>query len=594
MAFLISPGVYVREIDLSQVIPAAATSIGAFAGGFKWGPAGVPVLVTSETNLAANFLKPDSGTRVDFLTAASYLAYSNALRVSRVVADDAFNGVSDRTEGDAPLAGVLVKNVADYEDGVTIPADVGFIAKYPGAAGNSLKLYTLASEAAVDAMEALITEPLETALNKTIYNSIVTAIGTNYPGTSAKAAEAGSSNDEVHIFVVDYNGVFSGVPGTILESYLGVSLASDALTADGGPNYYANVLNQSSAYVWFGNHSTALAAHSGASIGTVLAPAKNFAAGTPATTFETHTFTSGAEGTALADDDYIAAYDVFANPEEVDVTFLITGAVSSTVQLHVVQNIAEVRKDCLAFLSPPRAAVVNNATDVLEDVVDHRLTALGALNTSYAVLDSGWKYMFDKYNNSNVWVPLNADIAGLCARTDVDRDAWWSPAGFNRGNIKNAIKLAWSPNEAQRDALYVAGINPVVSFPGRGTVLFGDKTLLAKPSAFDRINVRRLFIVLEKAIANASQFQLFEFNDQFTRAQFVSLVEPFMRDIQGRRGMYAFRVVCDETNNTPQIIDSNAFIGDIYVQPAKSINFIRLNFIATRTGVDFSEVVGAA
>jgi phage tail sheath protein FI len=207
-------------------------------------------------------------------------------------------------------------------------------------------------------------------------------------------------------------------------------------------------------------------------------------------------------------------------------------------------------------------------------------------------MDSGWKYQYDKFNDVYRYVPLNGDTGGTMVRTDQQRDPWYSPAGFNRGNIKNVIKLAFNPNKAERDVLYKAGVNPVVSFPGQGTVLFGDKTLLAKPSAFDRINVRRLFIVLEKSISTASKFTLFEFNDEFTRANFVNLVEPFLRDVQGRRGITDFRVVCDESNNTPEVIDRNEFIGDIFIKPARSINFIQLNFVAVRTGVDFSEVVG--
>jgi phage tail sheath protein FI len=207
-------------------------------------------------------------------------------------------------------------------------------------------------------------------------------------------------------------------------------------------------------------------------------------------------------------------------------------------------------------------------------------------------MDSAWKYQYDKYNDVYRWVPLNGDIAGLCARTDLERDPWFSPGGFSRGQIRNSIKLSWNPTQTERDDLYIKGVNPVVTFPGEGTVLFGDKTLLSKPSAFDRINVRRLFIALEKTIARASRSSLFEFNDQFTRAQFVSIVEPYLRDVQGRRGITDFRVVCDETNNTAEVIDRNEFRGDIYIKPARSINYIQLNFVAVRTGVSFEEIVG--
>jgi len=241
------------------------------------------------------------------------------------------------------------------------------------------------------------------------------------------------------------------------------------------------------------------------------------------------------------------------------------------------------------FLSPEKADVVDNYGSEVTDTVDYRNTIT---STSYAFLDSNWKYQYDKYNDLYRWVPLNGDIAGLCARTDRDRDPWYSPGGLNRGIVKNVIKLAYNPTQTDRDDLYVKGINPVVTFAGEGTILYGDKTLLSRPSAFDRINVRRLFIVLEKAIARAARSSLFEFNDQFTRAQFVSIVEPFLRDVQGRRGITDFRVVCDETNNTGEVVDRNEFIGDIYIKPARSINFIQLNFVAVRTGVSFDEVVG--
>jgi phage tail sheath protein FI len=249
----------------------------------------------------------------------------------------------------------------------------------------------------------------------------------------------------------------------------------------------------------------------------------------------------------------------------------------------------DTRKDCLVFLSPEKSDVVNNPGGEVTDTVAYRQTLT---TSSYAVMDSNWKYQYDKYNDVYRWIPCNGDVAGLCARTDLERDPWFSPGGLNRGVLKNVIKLAYNPSKTNRDDLYVKGINPIVSFQGEGTVLFGDKTLLVKPSAFDRINVRRLFIVLEKAISRAARFSLFEFNDQFTRAQFVSLVEPFLRDVQGRRGITDFRVVCDETNNTGEVIDRNEFVGDIYIKPARSINYIQLNFVAVRTGVAFEEIVG--
>jgi len=288
----------------------------------------------------------------------------------------------------------------------------------------------------------------------------------------------------------------------------------------------------------------------------------------------------------------MTAYSLFASPEDVDVSLILAGETNQTRALHLINNIAEVRKDCLVVMSPRKADVVNNSGYVgseMDDVIAFRNLLP---SSSYATMDSGYKYQYDKYNDVNRYVAMNGDTAGLMARTDNDRDPWYSPAGFNRGQIKNVLRLSYNPPKAQRDQLYKSGINPVNTFPGQGTILFGDKTLLAKPSAFDRINVRRLFIVLEKAIAIAAKFTLFEFNDEFTRAQFRNLVEPFLRDVQGRRGIYDFRVICDETNNTGEVIDGNRFVGDIYIKPARSINFIQLNFVAVRTGVEFSEIVG--
>jgi phage tail sheath protein FI len=280
---------------------------------------------------------------------------------------------------------------------------------------------------------------------------------------------------------------------------------------------------------------------------------------------------------------------LFENPDSVDVSLLMAGATTGTDTPNYLIGIAESRKDCVVFVSPEFSDVVDNSGSEATDVAS---TAGTYTKSSYAVMDSGWKYQYDKYNDVYRWIPLNGDIAGLCARTDSERDPWFSPAGVNRGIIKNVVKLAWNPTKANRDALYKVGVNPVVTFPGEGTILYGDKTLLSRPSAFDRINVRRLFIVLEKSIARAARSSLFEFNDEFTRAAFVNLVEPYLREVQGRRGIYDFRVVCDITNNTPEVIDRNEFIGDIYIKPARSINFIQLNFVAVRTGVAFEEVVG--
>ena len=412
----------------------------------------------------------------------------------------------------------------------------------------------------------------------------------NAPGQSSYVANFGNTaaQDELHVVVIDEGGKFTGVPGTILEVFQGMSRATDAKSEDGAGKYYVDVINLNSNYIWFANHRAGAA---GASADTV----------TSSTNTEPLSlqFSGGQDGPDEANvsiASLAAGYDMFASAEDVDISLILQGKARGTqgdnygqLANYIIDNIAESRKDCVAFVSPDRADVVSNAGSEADDIVAFRNSLR---STSYAVLDSGYKYQYDRYNDVYRWIPLNGDTAGLCVRTDSTRDPWWSPAGFNRGQVKNIVKLAYNPAKAFRDVLYKAGVNPVVTFPGQGTILYGDKTLLAKPSAFDRINVRRLFIVLEKAIATAAKFTLFEFNDDFTRSQFRNLVEPFLRDIQGRRGIYDYKVVCDTTNNTGEVIDRSEFVGDIYIKPAKSINFIQLNFVAVRTGVEFSEVVG--
>lgn len=415
------------------------------------------------------------------------------------------------------------------------------------------------------------------------HNSVDTA-----PGVSTWQTAQGnaSATDELHVVVADQDGKFTGVPGTVLEVFAGVSRASDAKTAEGATNYYKTVINQNSNYLWWLNDRSGAASGAGAALTD------------PSTTKPlTLSFQGGTDGhdeATLAVGTVLLGYDLFKSAEEVDVSLILAGKSrggtnGEQIGNYLVDNIAESRKDCVVFISPDKADVVSNAGSEATDIVTFRNSCR---STSYAVLDSGYKYQYDKYNDLYRWIPLNGDTAGLCVRTDDTRDPWFSPAGFNRGQLKNIVKLAFNPQKADRDVLYKAGVNPVVTFPGQGTVLYGDKTLLSKPSAFDRINVRRLFIVLEKAVATAAKFTLFEFNDDFTRAQFRNLVEPFLRDVQGRRGIYDFKVVCDTTNNTGEVIDRNEFVGDIYIKPAKSINFIQLNFVAVRTGVEFSEVVG--
>lgn len=402
-----------------------------------------------------------------------------------------------------------------------------------------------------------------------------------------------SANDELHVVVVDEHGSFTGTPGTVVEVYAGVSRATDAKNDDGTTNYYRDIINDASQYIYWVNDrsgaESALAIDLGSA--TTSAPARI-------------SLRLGSDGLGEANATLSIlgeAYDQFVSTEDIDIslvmqgrpvggTTVVGGQTVTNFQLanYIIDNIADVRKDCVAFVSPDKSMVINNIGNEALSVKNWR----GAVrNTSYGVMDSGYKYQYDRYNDIYRWIPLNGDIAGLCARTDTTNDAWWSPAGFNRGNIKNIVKLAWNPRQSERDIIYPAGINPVVTFPGQGTVLYGDRTLQSKPSAFDRINVRRLFIVLEKAISAAAKYSMFEFNDAFTRAQFKNLVNPFLRTVHGRRGITDFFVQCDENNNTPQVIDSNQFVGDIYIKPARSINFIKLNFVAVGTGVQFSEII---
>jgi len=438
------------------------------------------------------------------------------------------------------------------------------------------------------------------------------------PTTSAYATDKLMENDEIHVAVIDEDGDWTGSIGEVIEAHANLSVASGAKDIQGEDVFYKNYINKNSRYIWWLNHpsiigfSTNSAAQDLAGDGTLFtnsitgsATMRGWGATADAGGTQTvdefanpsHPLTlsmqGGSDGTAPSDADVIRAYDFLKSAEDVDVSLVMCGSHSSTVVRHVIGNIAESRKDCVAFFSPERADVVGASSSSVasDNVVDYRNTV--NQNSSYAVMDSGWKRGFDKHNDKFRYMPLNGDVAGLCARTDTDRDPFFSPAGFTRGQIKGVVNLPFNPKKAERDKLYQSQVNPIVSFPGEGTLMFGDKTQLTKPSAFDRINVRRLFILLEKAIANAARFQLFEFNDEFTRAQFVSMVEPFLRDIQGRGGITDFLVVCDDSNNTPQVVDSNRFQGDIFIKPSRAINFIQLNFVAVRSGVEFSEVVGA-
>jgi len=644
MAFQVSPGVNVSEIDLTTVVPAVSTTTGALAGHFKWGPVDQRVLISTEDQLVSVFNKPNANTADDFFTAANFLAYGNALYVTRAVAS-----ANNATTGGT---GAFIKNEDYYNETYTNSSGHGdWVAKYPGDIGNSLKVsvchnanawestvstnyyatresttVTLAgdgqgssnTETQFVAGDILLLGPdKEQRKIASVSGNTITLTSkyqgntvSNYspsltrrweyfnnfdraPTTTTYANTVNSQGDAIHVAVVDEDGVISGQDGTVLEKYENVSQAPDAKGPQGDTLYYKDVINNRSQWVWWGAHNSNLTK------GGTRADLTNAGTAGSGTNFPGNdlpvsaSMTKGKDGSA-SDAAYISAYNYFKDADTVDVSLVLGSGSSSTVAIHLINNIAEHRKDCVAVISPERADVVNNNSyegKERDDIIAFRDLLP---SSSYAVMDSGWKYQYDKYNDVYRYVPLNGDTAGLMVQTDLTRDPWYSPAGFNRGNVKNVIKLAFNPSKTDRDELYKKGVNPVVTFPGQGTVLFGDKTMLDQPSAFDRINVRRLFIVLEKAISTAAKFTLFEFNDEFTRSQFKNLVEPFLRDVQGRRGITDFQVVVDGTNNTGEVIDRNEFVGDIYIKPARSINFIQLNFVAVRTGVEFSEVVGRA
>ena len=645
MAFQVSPGVLVQEKDLTRIIPAVSTSIGAFAGQFSQGPLDEIVSISSEQELVSTFGKPDSNNFEYFFSAANFLQYSNSLKVVRASQTSTLNATANGS-------GLLVKNKQDYEDNYAAgQGSVGtFAARSAGAWGNSLLVATCPS---ANAFEQITTTSQQTDggaavgdttitvdANATSYinagdiiefsstasgvdfttgekyrvtnvasttltivqhprgaGGLITAVVDNArikrkwryadqvdgtPGTSAYASARSGSGDEIHVVVVDEDGGVSGVPGTVLESYSKLSKASDGKSPQGEVNYYPTVIQNKSNYIFWMDHNSA-----GTNWGNTAASTTYTAVDTPTS----ESLSGGGDGSAVTDGQLKTAYEKFNDADTVDVGLIIAGPSGSASHVDSMITIAENRKDVVVFASPQRSDVVNvaNSNTQTSNVTDF---FNGIRSSSYVVFDSGYKYAYDRYNDVYRYVPLNGDIAGLAARTDILADSWYSPAGLNRGVIRGAAKLAYNPTKSQRDALYTSRVNPVATFSGQGTILFGDKTGLSSPSAFDRINVRRLFITLEKAISTASKFQLFEFNDEFTRANFRNIVEPFLREVQGRRGITDFLVVCDETNNTGEVIDRNEFVAEIFVKPARSINFITLSFVATRTGVSFEEVAG--
>jgi len=571
MAFQVSPGVEVKEIDATNVVPAVSTSIGGFAGSFNWGPTEQIVTVSSENELAEIFGSPDDSTAKHFLVAASFLKYGNALKVVRVS--------SGHLNATAQGTGQLIKNDEDYLNNYSDGSlNLGnWAAKHPGVLGNSIKVSMISHSSS------------DSVFNGWAHKANFDAA----PGTSTAAAAVGVTNDELHVCVIDEDGAISGTAGTVLEAFGFLSQASDAKKDDGTTNFYKDVINNQSEYIRWIDHDTNLD-----EAGFTLAAAK--AANTDsegANTFKTHgsameaSLSGGTDDNSPTTGEIATGFDLLEDAETVDVNLLfaapdVDGAEAIAEDLI---SIANARKDCMAFISPPIEDTVNTSSAA----ANVKAFADGLTSTSYAAVDSTAVYVYDKYNDVYRYIGASGHMAGLCANTDSVADAWFSPAGVNRGQLLGVTKLAFNPKKADRDTLYKARVNPIVSLPGQGTLLFGDKTLLSRPSAFDRINVRRLFIALEKAISTAAKAQLFEFNDEFTRAQFRNLVEPFLRDVKGRRGLSDFSVICDTTNNTSAVVDGNKFVADIFIKPARSINFISLNFVATRSGVEFSEISGS-
>lgn len=720
MAFQISPGVQVIEKDLTNIIPAVATSTGAFVGNFQWGPALTVTNISSEAQLKEKFGSPVSSTvegentRLDWYSAANFLSYANSINIVRILTDGARNSASESitltagsttvsltgtpsftydSDGDGHLfvdftIGKITSSSAftfrHYDSDGSGIADVAYsLQKAINAEGNATDATTdsdgsdnvagdatvtfttpsgLDVPAAVTQAGISFTPYVEeeqgagagtsaslnslddfnaeesTLINGSVYARFPGKLGNSVgivlidagmsdsdfdntnlfgkvkaaehfdkkPGKSQWATDNFTNvNDEIHAIIYTTDTAITGTANEVLETYSGLSKAKNGVTADGANNFYKHVINNQSQWVYVLTEDKASGAPltGTTNLGTEIYDAatadfKRFVTnvtGIPG--IRRYSLDGGSSGDDVDAGDYQTGWDEFKDAEAVDISLCIGNHFGSgsanrtqqiTLQKYVMDNITGKRKDCIAYFSPSYDDAVINPTAA-------KVTAYfsGHNSSSYAVFDSGWKRQYDRYADEYFWMPLAADTAGVTARAEFTNDAWWSPAGLNRGFINNVVKLSYNPNQTDRDSLYRDRVNPVVTMRGQGTLLFGDKTALSKPSAFDRINVRRLFIVLEKAIATAAKFQLFEFNDDFTRANFVAAVEPFLQDIKSRRGCTDFKVVCDGSNNTAAVIDGNRFVADIYIKPARSINFITLNFVAVRSGVSFEEVAGA-
>ena len=577
-----SPAVTVKEIDLTGSVPNVQSATGAFVGNFGWGPVGEVKLVSDENGLVSRFSAPTDDNAVDFHSASYFLRYSNALYVVREQDSDARNSLASHS--DVTLTNQKLNNLDAFESATIDATDGVFLAKYPGVIGNSLKVSIVGSHN--DSSGA-------TNFNAWTYKGKFDAA----PGTSAFVSALGGKNDEIHIAVIDEDGLISGVKGEVLETFPFLSVARNAKNPDGSTNYYREVLKNKSQWIYAGvghiGSSVALSDFAGANWGTnATTGAEDFKSDYDWAIAQSEwSFTGGVTSASLGTDDVLRGFDKFEDVDSIELDFLIApdslaDATATTIVNDLIST-AEARKDCVAVASPSRNAVVTVGTNASVLACNNTYT-----KSTYFVQDNNFLKVYDKYNDKYIKIPAASSTAGLMAATDLTAAPWFSPAGARRGRYLGITDIVLSPTKTERDALYKVGINPIANIPGEGVILFGDKTNSARPTAFDRINVRRLFLTLERTITIAGRATMFEFNDEFTRAEFVNVVEPLLREVKGRRGITDFKVLCDATNNTPAVVDANRFVASIFIKPAHSINFVTLNFVAVRTGVEFEEVVG--
>ena len=606
-----SPAVVVKEIDLTGGVPNVQSTTGAAVLNSRWGPVEERTLVDNEATLVDKFGSPDSATTVSFHEANFFLKYSSKLQVVRIIDGTARNAVAStaRTAAATPITDSsvpTVKNQLSFDNqlGSMVTNNLTFVGKYPGTLGNSLTVQ-------------MCPAGKDSSFNDWAYKSSFDA----KPGSSPFAEGKNATNDECHIVVIDDQGQFTGTKGSVLETYPFVSIARNAKNTDGTSNFAKDVVNERSEYVWMVGFDSSFR-HGGADAnmndsGDIFTmnttnnmsaarggnraiksgmPVDSAVFATNALDVRTFTFSKGLDVATISTANILTGFDLFEDKDQVEIDFLIAPSIASTSQTTTIVNdlvttAQSLRKDCVVVASPARDDVINltDTSQIITNVVE---TADALTKSSYLVMDGNYLKVYDKFNDQFIHIAAASSTAGIMAATDLNRAAWFSPAGSRRGQYLGITSLAYTPIKSQRDTLYKAGVNPIANIPGAGVILFGDKTKLARPSAFDRINVRRLFLVLERAISRAAEQVLFEFNDEFTRAEFVNIVEPVLREVKGRRGITDFRVVCDESNNTPAVIDRNEFIASIFIKPARSINYVTLNFVAVRTGVDFEEVVG--